>query len=117
MSEQKENSVKVTREMLIGARAKPRVETIDASEFGEGVTLNVRGLTGPEWAKVRLDLDGNKDDLVERVKTFIASVVDDSGAQIFSDRDDRNVRDFPVSILNRVYHRALVLNGLITEKN
>lgn len=99
---------------------KPVVEIIQvpAPEFGDGVVVNVKGMTAGERDRFEESLKKGKgrnmkvDLRTFRARLCIASIVDENGERIFSSADLPMLSAYPVKILQRICKAATEASGL-----
>lgn len=107
-----------SREGLLGLEAARRYRDVPVPELGEGVSVRVRVMTGPErdrWDEVlsgRRGPDGrvNISGLRSLLVSFCAS--DESGVPLFSEDDVAALEKLDSLVLERLYRAAWSLNQL-----
>lgn len=99
-----------TTDLVLGAIAARATATVDVPEWGEGVKLNVRGMTAaesPEW--LRISKERPQDELLHVVTV---GACDEHGKPLFSAEHLPQLRELPAGIVSRIAQKVFALSGL-----
>lgn len=91
---------------------KTSVKTLDIPELGD---VYIKVMTAGEREGLEKQMQEQLDKGGVRASIFIYSVCDENGVLEFSDDDLEMVKNFPLSIVSKVYEFSNELNGINDE--
>lgn len=108
-------TAKATKKTLSKAdfmQLKTKVEKLDIPELGE---VYIKVMTAAEREGLEKQMKEQLDKGGVRASIFIYSVCDENGVLEFSDEDLEMVKNFPLSIVSKVFDFSNEINGITSE--
>lgn len=106
---------KETKVAILGANHL-KTESVDVPEWGDGVSVLVSEMSGLARDAFYAKREAGKVPISEsQANLLLATVVDESGAQVLDESDIANLRAQGTAVIDRIVSVAVRLNGMQPE--